>query len=105
MCCGVPKPGDVRAPLRVEMPLQRRAEHRDAQLDRDAPARTAGRARASAPPLGRLLAAADVGDDEHVQDHHRARVDDHLRGGDELGAQQQEQRRERDQVDASASTL
>ena len=41
---------------------------------------------------------ADVGDDEHVQDHHGARVHDHLHRRDELGAQQQEQDRERDQV-------
>ena len=46
----------------------------------------------------RLVRAADVGDDEHVEDHHRAGVDDHLGGGDELRAQQQEQRRERDEV-------
>ena len=43
----------------------------------------------------RLLDAADVGGDEHVQDHHRARVDDDLGGGDELRVEQQEQPGER----------
>jgi len=46
----------------------------------------------------RLVLAADIGDDEHVQHHHRSGVHDHLGGGHELGAQQQEQRRQRDQV-------
>ncbi len=77
--------------------LEGRAEHRDAQLDRHRqreqrpqdPQRGAGR---------ELLAAAHIGDDEHIQDHHRARVHENLRGGDELGAQQQEQGRQADQV-------
>ena len=43
--------------------------------------------------------AADVGGDEDVEDHHRARVDDDLRRGDELGVQEQEEPGERDQVD------
>ena len=46
----------------------------------------------------RLVLAADVGDDEDVEHHHRAGVDDDLRGGDELGPQQQEQRGQRQQV-------
>ena len=46
----------------------------------------------------RRLAGADVGDDEDVEHHDRARVDDDLRGGHELGAQQQEQRGQREQV-------
>ena len=45
-----------------------------------------------------ILAPADVGDDEHVQHHHCARIHDHLHGGHELGAQQQEQHGERDEV-------
>ena len=48
---------------------------------------------------GRLAAAADVGDDEDVEDHHRAGVDDDLRGGDEGRAEQQEEDGEREQVD------
>ena len=47
----------------------------------------------------RFLDAAHVGGDEQVQDHHSPRVDDDLRGGDELRVQQQEQPGERDQVD------
>ena len=47
----------------------------------------------------RLLDAADVGGDEDVEHHHRAGVDHHLRGGDELGVQEQEEPRERDEVD------
>ena len=46
----------------------------------------------------RLVGAADVGDHEHVQHHHRPGVHHNLGGGDELGPQQQEQRRQRDQV-------
>ena len=45
------------------------------------------------------VAAADVGDDEDVEDHHRAGVDDHLGGGDEGGAEQQEEHRQREEVD------
>ena len=94
---GRPEAGDVRRALRVDA-LQAGAEHRDAQLDRE-------RQREQRPEhpqhaaARELLAAADVGDHEHVQDHHRAGVHDHLGGGDELGAQQQEQRGERDQVE------
>ena len=47
----------------------------------------------------RLLDAADVGGDEDVEHHHRAGVDDDLRGGDELGVQEQEEPGERDEVD------
>ena len=45
-----------------------------------------------------LALPADVGDDEHVEHHHRAGVDDDLRGGDELGLEQQEQQRQAEQV-------
>ena len=70
----------------------------DEQRDREQRARpSAGRGRAGRPD--RVVRAADVGDDEDVEHHHRADVDDHLRRGDELRAQQQEQRRERQQVD------
>ena len=51
-----------------------------------------------APARERLVGAADVGDDEDVEHHHRAGVDDDLRGRDELRAQQQEQRGQREQV-------
>ena len=79
---------------------QRRADERDRQLDeqgereddRRKPQGRAGR-------RGRRLAGtADVGDHEHVQHHHRARVHDDLGRGDELGSEQQEQRRQREQV-------
>ena len=68
--------------------------------------RTARRRTARSPSAGsaeparpqRVVAAADVGDDEQVQHHDRADVDDHLRRGEELRAQQQEQRGERQQV-------
>ena len=46
----------------------------------------------------RLVGAADVGDHEHVEHHHRAGVDHDLAGGEELGVQEQEQHRQRDQV-------
>ena len=47
----------------------------------------------------RLVLAADVGHHEHVEHHDGAGVDDDLRRGDELGAQQQEERRQREQVE------
>ncbi len=81
-------------------PLQRRAQHRDAKLGRER--RREQRAeeleRRSA-HRQRLLPTAHVGDDEHVEHHDGARVHDHLGGGDELGPQQQEQGRQRDQVE------
>ena len=46
----------------------------------------------------RLVLPADVGDDEDVEHHDGAGVDDDLRRGDELRAQQQKQRREAQQV-------
>ena len=46
----------------------------------------------------RFVGLSDVGDDEHVQHHHRAGVHDDLCGGDEFGAQQQEKDRQREQV-------
>ena len=64
-------------------------------------AREQQRDRPHARPVARAqrpVLPADVGDDEDVEDHDRARVDDHLGGGDELGAQQQEQRRQPEQV-------
>src|SRR6202012_3891561 len=44
----------------------------------------------------RLVGAADVGDDEDVEHHHRARVDDHLGGGDEGRGQEQKKHRQRE---------
>ncbi len=87
--------------------LQAGAEQRDQQLDehrsaeqRAREAQRAARGGAAAQALAeRAGGVADVGDDEHVQHHHGAGVDDDLRGGDEFGAQQQEQHGEREQVD------
>ncbi len=42
---------------------------------------------------------ADVGGDEDVEHHHGSGVDHHLRRGDELSVQQEEQARERHEVD------
>ncbi len=47
---------------------------------------------------GRVRLPAEVGDHEQEHDHHRARVDEHLRGGDELGREQQVEHRERAEV-------
>jgi len=95
---GAAEAGDVGRAVGGDA-LERGAEHGDAQLDRDRqPEQRTEQLQRAARTVQRLILAADVGDDEHVQDHHRARVHDHLGGGDELGAQQQEQRRQRDQV-------
>ena len=81
----------------------------DRTARRTARRRTATRCPRRPRPPGRahrLVAAADVGDDEDVEHHHRAGVDDDLRGGDELRAQQQEQRGQRRAGGTtSASTL
>ena len=53
----------------------------------------------------RLLESADVGGDEDVEDHDRAGVDDDLRGRHELGVEQQEQPREREQVNDQGEHL
>ena len=79
------------------------AEQGDEQLDEQQGAEHGrGEAQAGAHRTtgrrGQLHVLADVGDDEHVQDHHRARVDDDLGRGEELGAQQQEQDGEEEQV-------
>ena len=61
------------------------AEQRDTQLDEHEPDeedRDAAQLRRER--RGHRLLAADVGDDEDVEHHDRARVHDHLRGGDEL---------------------
>ena len=99
IAAGVPKPGRYGAPL-VAIALQAGSEHGDEQLDGErAAAGERGERRDPARVLAeRLRLLADVLDDEHVQHHHGAGVDDDLREGDELGAQQQEQRRQRDQV-------
>ena len=99
ICAGEPKPSKNPVPSLVEH-AQARAEHRDRDLDQQR-AREQHRDRAHARPVVRAsgsVLAADVGDHEHVEHHHRAGVDDHLRGGDELRAQQQEQRRQPEQV-------
>ncbi len=64
-----------------------------------AQANAAERAGAAGPRAPEQVLAADVGDDEDVEHHHRAGVDDDLRRGDELGAQQHEEHGERDQMD------
>ena len=46
----------------------------------------------------RLVGAADVRHHEHVEHHHRAGVDHHLSGREELGVQEQEEHRQRHQV-------
>ena len=97
MCRGVPKPGTYPAPL-PETPFSAEpsiARH-SSTASREREHRPQEAQRAAAGQM--LLAAADVGDDEHVEHHHRAGVDDDLGRGDELGAQQQEQRRQADQV-------
>ena len=92
-----PEPRRIRSPLSRD-PLQGRAERRDAQLDRQRE-REQRAEHAEHRAAEHLLATADVGDHEHVQHHHCARIHHDLGGGDELGAQQQEQHRQRDQVD------
>ena len=91
--------------------LQAGAQQRDQQLDqqrstehRRAQAQVRAGRPAPAHPLADLddavplVAPADVRHDEHVQDHHRPRVNHHLDGRHEFGAQQQEQHRQRQQV-------
>ena len=65
-----------------------------------APAATTAATDCSVGPAGpgRVRAPAEVGDDEEEHDHDGARVDEHLRGGDELGREQQIEDRERDEV-------
>ena len=72
---------------------ERAAEHRAAER---AARRRPGRWPRRRSPIESLV--ADVGDDEHVQHHHRAGVDDDLHRGDEFRAQQQEQHGQRDEV-------
>ena len=63
---------------------QRGAEDGDRELDEEGAAEQRRQEALAGDRLpGRLVAAADVGDDEDVEDHHRAGVDDHLGGGDE----------------------
>ena len=98
ICDGEPKPGCEVGALGVER-LQARADDRDAQLDQQRDREQRRQHAQRRVGLGeRVLEAADVGDHEHVQHHHGAGVDDHLRGGQELRLQQQEEHRQRDQV-------
>ena len=93
IAAGEPKPGLDRRALGVER-SQRGAEDRDRELDEEGGGEQRGEEALAGDRLPeRLLDAADVGDDEDVEDHHRAGVDDDLGGGDELGVQQQEERR------------
>ena len=95
---GEPKPSGIVGPS-LPSDCQGGADHRDRELDEE---RT-GEQRGEDPLAGdrvpqRLLEAADVGGDEDVEDHHRAGVDDHLGGRDELGVQDQEEAGQREQV-------
>ena len=53
----------------------------------------------------RLVAAADVGDDEYVQNHHRAGVHDHLRGRDKSARSSRNSAASEIRWKTSASTL
>ncbi len=80
--------------------LQPRADDRDAQLHQERPREDDGQhAQGRRGLRERILESSHVRDHEHVQHHHGARIDDHLCGGQELGPQQEEQHRQRDQVD------
>ena len=99
MPAGLPKPGPTSAPC-VSEGEQRGAENGDRELDEERRAHQ----RSEEPLAGdrvelRFLAPAYVGDDEYVEDHHGAGVDDHLRSCHERRAQQQEQDRQREEVD------
>ena len=86
-------------PLAVER-RQPGAQDRDRELDEERRGEQRGQESLAGDRLpDRLLDRAHVGGHEHVQDHHRPRVDDHLGGGDELRVQQQEEPGERHQVD------
>jgi hypothetical protein len=79
---------------------QRGAEDGDRELDEDGGAEQgAEEALAGYRLPGRLGGAADVSDDEDVEDHHGAGVDDDLSGGDEGRAEQEEEHRQREEVD------
>ena len=78
-----------------------RQPDRDDDLGEDrAAASTAPTTCQDGPPAhGRLLGAvAEVGDHEQEHHHHRAAVDEHLRRGDELAAEQQVEHGERGEV-------
>ena len=73
---------------------------RDDDLDEE---RAGGDGRRPALPArparpGRVGSPPEVGDHEQEHHHHRAGVDEHLRGGDELGREQQVEHRERAEV-------
>ena len=75
------------------------AEHDD-DLDEERRRRDDGRrAQERRPARPRSVGApAEVRDDEEEHHHHRARVDEHLRRGEELRREEQEQHRERREV-------
>ena len=91
LCTARPR---CRAPRRRSRSARSPARRTARTRTRTETTRSAGPDRPGQPGLH----AADVADDEDVEHHHGARVDDHLRRGDELRAQQQEQHRQEDQV-------
>ncbi len=96
----LPKPassvGSSSASARPRRPSQERDEqhggHRAGEEERECALQPA----AARPGLALL---ADVRGDEDVEHHHGAGVHDHLGRGDELAVQEQEQHRERHEVD------
>ena len=95
---GLPKLPQMRR--RVRELAARLEPDRDEHLDEDRRRRGDRRDAVHARPAGpgRVGAAAEVGDHEQEHDHHRARVDEHLRGGDELGREQQVEHGQRGEV-------
>ncbi len=99
IAAGSPKPACTSGPSRAEGE-QGGAEDGDRELDEEDGAHQRGEEALARDRLpGRLGVAADVGDDEDVEDHHRAGVDDDLGGGDEGRAEHQEEDRQREEVD------
>ena len=86
---GAAEAGAARsAPVGVDAPsgpsrASRCASSTNSASAEERPRARAGRGRPARRSV-RGLGAADVGDDEDVEHHHRAGVDDDLRGGDEL---------------------
>ena len=104
ICARRPKPGPTSG---ARCPAASRPGRRSrCRARRRSPRRTAGRTAAErAPRVAAARRPADVGDHEHVEHHHGARVDDDLRGGEELGAAGAGTARQRDRCPTSASTL
>ncbi len=86
--------------LRVREASARLQPERDDDLDQQRSGRRDRADRLPARPSrpGGVRAPSQVRDHEQEHDHHRARVDQHLRGGDELGREQQVEDGERAEV-------